>query len=423
MRRVLMLCRLRAGVAGDPAPVKRRRVASSRATFCRDVSAGLGRVLVVVTAGAGGDLQPLVAAALALRGRGHELLFAGDASVERSLRPLGIEIDVLPAELDLGPRLVATIRDAMALTGGDIVAAGPIVQERMTAWAGQMAGPVAELVRERDPAVIVTSLFGVEVLAAVASACPWTVINSTFYLGPGAPRALEDDIAVRAIPLLSRYAGLLGSAHLVLHATDQVFDYGFDRLPDRHHYVGPLGIWEPPSEKPAYLAEPGDPWALVTISSQLQDDIPLAQAALGALADRPLRVLLTIGHGHEPAELGAVPPNASVEQTVSHAAVLEHGALLISHAGHGSVMKALWHGTPMVLVPWGRDQPGVAARATALGVAKTLPRDDASPQRLSDAIDAVLADENMHQQARHHGERLRTTDPPQVAAALIEALM
>ena len=45
-----------------------------------------------------------------------------------------------------------------------------------------------------------------------------------------------------------------------------------------------------------------------------------------------------------------------LEQTVSHSAVLERGVLMVSHAGHGSVMKALWHGRPMVLVPWGRDQ-------------------------------------------------------------------
>lgn len=58
---------------------------------------------------------------------------------------------------------------------------------------------------------------------------------------------------------------LLESADLVLHATDQVFDFSFDRLPERHRYVGPLGIWEPQGEPPVYLAEPGDRWALVTI--------------------------------------------------------------------------------------------------------------------------------------------------------------
>jgi UDP:flavonoid glycosyltransferase YjiC (YdhE family) len=387
------------------------------------VSTVPGRVLVVATAGAGGDLQPLVAAALALRGRGHETLFVGDASVGRALRPLRIETEVLASELDLGPRLVAAIRDAMGSTGGDLVAAGPIVRERMSAWASETAQAVAEVVRERDPAAVVSSLFGVEVLAAVAPARPWAVVNSTFYVGPGAPRALEEDFGPRAIPLISGFAELLGSASLVLHATDPVFDFSFDGLPNHHHYVGPLGIWEPPGQTPAYITEPGDPWALVTISSQLQDDLPLAQAALEALAKRPLRVLLTLGPDHEPSDLGAVPPNARVEQTVSHAAVLEHGAVLVSHAGHGSVMKALWHGCPMVLVPWGRDQPGVAARATALGVATTLPRDDATPQNLTAAIDAVLRDDHMRQQAHSHAQRLRATDPPETAASLLEMLL
>jgi UDP:flavonoid glycosyltransferase YjiC (YdhE family) len=382
-----------------------------------------GGMLVVATAGAGGDLQPLVAAALALRDRGHETQFVGDASVGRSLASLGVETEVLAPELDLGPRLVAAIREAMGSTGGDIVAAGPIVRQRMSAWADEAARAVAEVVRERAPAAIMTSLFGVEVLDAVAPARPWAVVNSTFYVGPDPPRALDKDFGPRAIPLVSGFAGMLGSASLVLHATDPVFDFSFDRLPDHHHYTGPLGIWEPPGETPAYLAQPGDPWALVTISSQLQDDLPLAKVALAALAGRSLRVLLTIGPDHEPDEVGAVPPNAHVEKTVSHAAVLEQGALLVSHAGHGSVMKALWHGRPMVLVPWGRDQPGVAARASALGVAKSLPRDDAAPDKLAAAIDTVLDDEGMRQQAQSHAERLRATDPTQTAAELLEKLL
>src|SRR5205807_906461 len=185
--------------------------------------------------------------------------------------------EVLASELDLGPRLVAAVRDAMTSTGGDIVAAGPIVRERMSAWAADVAGSVAEVVRDRGPAAVVTSVFGVEVLAAVAPACPWAVVNSTFYVGPDPLRALDEDL------------------------------------------------------------------------------VPLAHAALAALADRPLRVLLTLGPDHDPTELGSLPPNARAEKTVSHAEVLEHTALLVSDAGHGSVMKALWYGRPMVLVPWGRD--------------------------------------------------------------------
>src|SRR5207247_8791380 len=134
-------------------------------------------------------------------------------------------------------------------------------------------------------------------------------------------------------------------------------------------------------------------------------------------------VVLTLGPDHDPEELGSVPASARVERTVSHAAVLEHAALLVSHAGHGSVMKALWYGRPMVLVPWGRDQPGVAARAAALGVAEVVPREEASSEAIGAAIDRVLSDLTMKDVAARHGARLRATDPPGTAAALIESLL
>jgi len=383
----------------------------------------MARMLVAATAGAGGDLQPLVSAALALLARGHEMHFLGDASVGQALGPLGVECAELPPELDLGPRLSEAVRAAMEASGGDLATAGIALQHALERWAHDVAVPIKRAAIDQAPDAIVTSLFGVEVLHLVAPSQPWAVINSTFYVGSPMQRPAELDLGPRAIPLITRYASLLGSADLVLHASDQVFDFDFRGLPDKHHYVGPLGIWEPPSSGPDYLDEPGEPWVLVTISSQLQDDLPLAQAALEALADRPVRVLLTIGPDHDPAELSGVPSNTKVERTVSHAAVLERGALLLSHAGHGSVMKALWYGCPMVLVPWGRDQPGVAARAAALGIAEVVPRDATSAQTLAAAIDRASADEEMRIVAKRHSERLRATDPPATAASLIETLL
>lgn len=380
-------------------------------------------VMIVATAGAGGDLQPLIAASLALRARGHDLFFLGDASVGRALLPLGVDVKVLPSHLDLGPRLSAVAREAMTAAGGDPAAAGPLLQKGLEAWAHDVAAPVKDAIAEQQPDAIVTSLFGVEVLDIVAPSQPWAVINSTFYVGPQLQRPAELDFGARAISLLMRYAALLESADLILHATDQVFDFDFKDLPAGHHYAGPLGIWEPPSEIPNFLGEAGEPWVLVTISSQLQDDVPLAEAALGALAQHPVRALLTMGPDHEPSELSAVPANARVEQEVPHSAVLGNGAFLISHAGHGSVMKALWYGRPMVLVPWGRDQPGVADRAAALGVAEVVPRNDATEETLSAAVGRVLRNDEMLRISSEHSERLRATDPQAVAASLLETLL
>jgi len=129
-----------------------------------------------------------------------------------------------------------------------------------------------------------------------------------------------------------------------------------------------------------------------------------------------------VGPDHEPEEVSVRPANAHVEQVVPHSAVLKRGVLLVSHGGHGSVMKALWEGKPMVLVPWGRDQPGVAARAHALGVAEVVARGDGSEVTLAAAIDRVLASSEMREAATSHATRLQTTDPPGMAATLLESL-
>lgn len=379
--------------------------------------------MIVATAGAGGDLQPLAALTLALQDRGNTIRVLGDASVERALALLGVNVDLLPSDLDLGPRLIGAIRGAMEATGGDVLAAGPLVQREMSAWAHDLAAPVRDAAGRFDPQACVTSLFGVEALDGVALDCPWVVVNSTFYVGPNPPRPLASDFGPRAIPLIERLASLLGHADLVLHATDQVFDLAFDGSPDHHHYVGPLGVWEPPSEAPPYLDGSGDPWVLVTISSQMQDDLPLARAAKEALRGQPVRVVLTVGADHRADDIGPAPANVWVEQTISHAHVLGRAELLVSHAGHGSVMKALTHGVPMVLVPWGRDQPGVAWRAAALGVAEVVHRDDATAGSLADAVDRVRANPAFRERALTHQTRLKATDPPSEAATLVETLL
>lgn len=380
-------------------------------------------ILVVATGGAGGDLPPLVAASLALRERGHQTIFLGDASVQRTLAPFQVEVDLLPAELDLGPRMAGIIQEAMRTTGGDLAKAGPILQCGLTEWAHQVAEPIIQSTERHHPTAIVTSLFGVEAVDASCPPCPWAVVNSTFYIGPHPPRPVEQDIGPRALPLIARYAELLEAADMVLHATDHVFDYGFDRLPSRHHYVGPLGIWEPTRARPPYLDEPGNPWVLVSISSQRQDDTALAQATVDALADEPVRVLVTVGPEHETAELSTRPANVRVEQTVSHSAVLQRAALLVSHAGHGTVMKALWQGKPMVLIPWGRDQPGVAARAEALGVAEVVPRAEATAETIGNAVKRTLASDEMRHNAARHSARLRATDPPAASTDRLQSLL
>jgi UDP:flavonoid glycosyltransferase YjiC (YdhE family) len=363
----------------------------------------------------------LLAVALGLRERGHELVFFGDTTVATALRGMDIETIGAAPEFDLGPRLMALSKERQGL---DVAAQAELTRRRLTLWSQELVPVVEGLLQEQRADLLVTSLFGAGVaqLVSAHSGLPWCVINSTFYVGPHPPRPLEDDFHERTVLLFRSYfIPLLEQAPLVLHATDRLFDYNHTALPVAHHYVGPL-LWETPAPLPAYLTEPGAAFVLVTLSSMVQDDLPLAHAALVVLAPRPVRVVLTLGSGRPPTALQPVPPNARVESYVPHSMILERGKLLLSHAGHGSVMKALWYGVPMVLVPWGRDQPGVAARAEHLGVARVVSRDQLTDARLSEAMTQVLEDPRYQQRAQEISRRLQAEAPVTTACRWIEQM-
>ena len=74
----------------------------------------------------------------------------------------------------------------------------------------------------------------------------------------------------------------------------------------------------------------------------------------------------------------------------------------------------------MVLVPWGRDQPGVAARAKALGVAAVVPRHHCTAANLADAISRVLGNVRHAGASRHASRRLRANDALTKGDAYIE---
>jgi Glycosyltransferase family 28 C-terminal domain len=303
---------------------------------------------------------------------------------------VGVESLVHDPEYDWAPREADVARETQGLPAE---AQGARRRDTLVCWAGRFASRIEDAIEVHGVDVLIAALFGSAAgeLAARRCGLPWVAVNSSFFVGPGAPRPLEQDFGPRTWAIARDYFGPnLNRATVVMHATDREFDFGFRGLPAHHHYVGPL-FWEPSSIPPAYVEEPGPPWVLATLSSMVQDDLPIAQASILAFAELPVRVLVTVGE-HARQELGPIPANARVEPYVPHGPVLERGVLMVAHAGHGAVMKALWHGVPMVLVPWARDQAGVAARAERLGVAAVVPRAELTIDSLATAVHRVQSD-------------------------------
>ena len=153
-----------------------------------------------------------------------------------------------------------------------------------------------------------------------------------------------------------------------------------------------------------WAGEPGQPLVLVGLSSTVMRQEGLLQRAADALGQLPVRGLVTTGPAVDPAVISA-PGNVTVTRWVRHADVLPHCSAVITHGGHGTVMKALIAGVPLVLVPLGRDQPDNAGRVVHAGAGIRL-RKNATASALRAAVSQVIEDPRYRAAARQMAARL-----------------
>src|SRR5205814_8805672 len=92
-----------------------------------------------------------------------------------------------------------------------------------------------------------------------------------------------------------------------------------------------------------------------------------------------------------------------------HSAVLPRAALVVTHAGTGTLMAAGAYGVPSVCTLLGRDQPCNAARAVELGIALALAPDADSEQIRSATVEA-LASSTVEPRLAGSGRRAQPTD-------------
>ncbi|NVI96922.1 glycosyl transferase family 28 [Myxococcus sp. AM009] len=91
----------------------------------------------------------------------------------------------------------------------------------------------------------------------------------------------------------------------------------------------------------------------------------------------------------------AVPPSIRVEASVPQLEVLPRARLFLNHGGIGSVREALYFGVPMLLFPYGADQPGLTARLVHhnLGLRGDLRTKDA--RVITERVDALLGRDDL----------------------------
>ena len=102
---------------------------------------------------------------------------------------------------------------------------------------------------------------------------------------------------------------------------------------------------------------------------------------------------------------------------------MRRAALIVTHGGHGTAMRSLRHGVPMVVIPGlAGDQPFVAATIQEWVAGRALPG-DAGAGAMADAAREVLSTPSYRNNARARAERLADVDGAANAADEVESLL
>ncbi|MEY2534796.1 MAG: hypothetical protein QOF29_2706 [bacterium] len=378
-----------------------------------------------------GHAFPMIALGRALRARGHEVVLqtwqrwredveaAGMRfepapeyhvfpTLERPLKPYEA---VVRAAVDTRP-LVASLRpDAVV---ADILTLAP-------ALAGELEGvPVATLIPHVDPRGapgLPPFALGARIPRTALGRRLWRATDRVVAGGLERGRVELNETRVRlGLPPLGHVHGGI-SRGLCLVGTFPQLEYP-RAWPPATHVVGPL-LWEPPYGDVDLPA--GDaPLVLVAPSTSQDRSHRLLRAALEGLADVPVRVLASWNR-REPDPPLPAPANARLVEWVSYARTMPACDVVVCHAGHGTVARALTAGCVVVCVPAAGDMNENAARVDWAGAGVRLPRRLCRPGPVRLAVQRALAEPAMRARARELAGWAAANDAGARAAALVEA--
>jgi UDP:flavonoid glycosyltransferase YjiC (YdhE family) len=380
------------------------------------------RVLFASTRGAGHFL-PLVPIAEACLRRGHDVLVAGPPQLVDAVANAGYDFwhfaDPPRDELDeiwaRVPTLPSREEQNAAVVGEvfgrlDTTAALPRLRDACQEWRPDV------IVREPNEygSALAAELFGIP--------------HARVAIGLGAMEEVCLGIVAGTLDELRRDAGLapdpraggLRRSPIFSAFPASIEDPAAPQPPDTHRFRDPA--WdEPGAELPDWWDGSEAPLLYVTFGS-VAGGFEMAKrlfaGAIEAVADLPLRVLITVGREVDPTELEA-PSHIRIEQWVPQADVLARAAAAVCHGGAGSTLGALAAGLPLVVVPLFADQPLNASRVAAAGAGLSV---EPAPPAIREAVTRVLEDAPYRDAAERIAAELRSQPPADDVAARLERL-
>jgi UDP:flavonoid glycosyltransferase YjiC (YdhE family) len=374
----------------------------------------------------GGNVPPLVALGKHLVARGHEVRMVGAETMAERAGAAGI---------DFTP---------FVRTSSWTARPGHALEDEMDDFATHLLGPelgeelLGAVDASRPDVLVVDCMAGGALSVAEYLALPTAVLvhlRARFHYDSAGGSSVASQAAKEALnrqrsriglpPLAleqSLWAQLWDRAGRVFIASLPELEGPGHPLPAGFTYVGSVSDPDPeelPAEVAALVSQGGPPLVVTSLSTTYMHQE--AQLATAAAALQGLRGVVTLGSGIAADELGG-GDQLVVTRWASHERLLPHADVVVTHAGHGTVLAALAAGVPLVCMPMGRDQHGNGEQVTRLGVGVCI-EPSADSARVRAAIDEVLEDSAYRANAKKLAASARQFGGGSVLADHIQSLV
>jgi UDP:flavonoid glycosyltransferase YjiC (YdhE family) len=160
---------------------------------------------------------------------------------------------------------------------------------------------------------------------------------------------------------------------------------------------------------------------LIAPSTAQDPDQRMLRAALRGLAEAPLRVIATWNR-RPPSGPLSTPANARIVEWLSYSRTMPLCDVVVCHAGHGTLARALACGCAVVACPALGDMNENAARLDWARAGVRVPHRFTRPRPLRLAVERALAEPSIRAHAGALASWLGGHEPGAAAARLVEQL-
>jgi UDP:flavonoid glycosyltransferase YjiC (YdhE family) len=178
-----------------------------------------------------------------------------------------------------------------------------------------------------------------------------------------------------------------------------------------------------PTGLPTWIeAEPTRPLVYLTLGTYVSDRLDALRAAVAALASLDVDTLVAVGPDGDPGALGPLPDSVRVERFVAQSRLLPRLAAVVHHGGSGTMLGALAHGLPQLLLPQGADQFLNADALLPTGAALRLLPEQIEPEAVARATASLLSEPTFRDAAQAIAAEIAAMPAPAELVGELERL-